>query len=145
MSDSRDVVFEAYAVSDYGDGPAWARLAVDAAFLRRLEHLAALLQAHRLTAVATYDAPDAWDMEGELRLRSAELVVSGDAFWFEARPKHADYYVETRAVPVREFIATVSEALRASEASEPLVFGSDPAGLKALLAEASENEEAAHG
>lgn len=145
MADHVLVYLEAYACDDNGDGPRWARLSVDAAFLARVSYLAALVEAHRLASVNTYDAPEAWDGEAELRLRNHALVVSGGDFWFEAHPKHATYHVETRMVDVREFVATVGEALERGGTDPVLYFGNEDAAAVAHEAEEERRAEASHG
>lgn len=145
MADHVLVYLEAYACDDNGDGPRCARLSVDAAFLARISYLAALVEAHRLASVNTYDSPEAWEGEAELRLRNDALVVSGGDFWFEAHPKHANYHVETRMVDVREFVATVGEALERCASAPVLCFGNEDAAAVAHEAEEERRAEASHG
>lgn len=145
MADQVTVYLEAYACDEHGDGPRWARLCVDAPFLARLTYLAALVQAHRLASVTTYDSPDEWDAEDELRLRSHELVVSGSDFWFTAAPKHASYQVETRLVEVNELVGQVARALESDDPVPVLFFGEAQAQQAARDVHAARVAEAAHG
>lgn len=91
---------EAYALDEFGDGPLWAKVRVDDAFLANLNRLHSICRVNKLESVTIGDGPDEWDMENDLLLRGDSLVVWGDDFWFTSRPKHADYSVESRAIDV---------------------------------------------
>jgi hypothetical protein len=147
MADHVTVYFEAYACDEHGDSPAFARLNVDVAFLARVGYLGALVQGHRLASVTTYDGPDAWDLQDELRLGPSELVVHGGDFWFQTYPKGVDYRVETRMVDIRSFTATVAEALESDTEPKALYFGNHPDELKRRVDETERTtvEEACHG
>lgn len=55
--------------------------------------------------------PDLWGGcdENELRLQFPELVVTCGSFWFNDRPKHMDYEIQTRGQSIDSFIKMVSE------------------------------------
>jgi hypothetical protein len=102
----RSIFVKAHITSNYGDGPSFAKIVVTEAFIERLERLTALCKSERLSEVRVTDGPDLWggcDQES-LRLRCPELVVSCGSFWFNDRPKHMDYDIQTRGKTTSEFI-----------------------------------------
>lgn len=126
------VFTEAYAISDFGDGPLYAEIRASKAFCERLLELQEICATHALSEVRSHGGPDNWGPEGiedELRLANDELVVCGETFWFTARPKHADYTVESRAIRIRDLVRTLDNV------NGPRFFGEDPGALEALVAE----------
>ena len=113
------LILEAYAKSEYGDGPAWARVDLTPEFVSQVKRLSKLCTDNKLRAVTTFDAPDAWDAEDELRLRGDGLEVHGDSFWFTSSPKHSDYEVETRSMLVLD----LEKALAGESNGESIVEG----------------------
>jgi hypothetical protein len=108
------LVIEAYALSDFGDGPQWAVAEVDMAFVERVERLAALVRVNDLAFVTANDSVD-WDQEDDLVIRTDGLVVVADGdFWFTGYLKHASYKVETRLCN----IADLRKALEAGPEAE---------------------------
>ena len=135
-----DLVIDAYAVSEFGDGPAYAELAVDQAFIDRLVRLCRLGQENDLESVTVAAAPDRWDNQEELRIRGDSLRVFGGAFWFEAHPKHADYGVETRSIGIDALLTIAAAGPNMSPADEcfrwsngRLYYAGDPRLLTDLI------------
>lgn len=125
---------EAYAASDFGDGPSFAKLVANSDFVVKLRQLAALCVTHRLSELRTYDSPSLWgprDIEGELRLNCGELVVTPSSFWFVDQPKHASYHIETRAIEIEAFCESIASA----PCNDPLYFGDQEASLKDAVIE----------
>lgn len=93
---------ECRVLSDYGSCPAWARLELTEERLRQLLTLQAECSEKNLSTVSVFDGPDEWDENAGANryynMRDAQLCVSKIAFWFSARPKHAEYNVETVVV-----------------------------------------------
>jgi len=132
----KPVFIEAYACSDYGDAPRFAKLFATKTFCEQLAKLQALCVEHDLSELCVYESPDAWgpgNIEDELRLTCAELVVTKSAFWFKDHPKHSDYTIETRAQDIDVFIEAVS-----SEGGTPLFFGSNVEELMECVTDAEE-------
>lgn len=102
------LIVEAYAVSEFGDGPAYAEIKIDQRFLDRLQRLSRLCKENGLESVTVSAWPDRWDAEDELRIRGDSLRVWGDDFWFEAHPKHADYSVETRGIRIADLCSATT-------------------------------------
>ena len=100
MIETFELVIDAYALNEWGDGPAYAVVNVDRAFCDRLVRLRRLCGDNDLESVTVAAGPDRWENQDELRIRGDSLRVCGDAFWFEAYPKHADYGVETRSIEI---------------------------------------------
>lgn len=102
----RTAYIEAYACSDYGDGPLFAKLSVTPKFISKLNQLSNLCKDHNLSEVRVCEYPDWWGPgdEDELRLTCGELVVTKTEFWFVDQPKHSDYHIETRAQGITEFL-----------------------------------------
>ncbi len=104
------LIVEAYAVSEFGDGPAYAEITVRPLLMERLLDLSRLCEQEGLESITVSAGPDKWDREDELRIRGDSLRVFGDEFWFEAHPKHADYSVETRGIRIADLVAVASPA-----------------------------------
>lgn len=125
---------EAYAASDFGDGPDFAQVTLTPELIVNIRRLKALCDGCGLSEVRIYASPNLWgpgDVDGDLRLNCAELVVTSSSFWFVDRPKHASYHIETRAVSIDEFLAVVDKP-----SSKAFFFGDDPAALEAAVIEA---------
>lgn len=134
----RTVFVEAYACSDYGDGPQYAKLIVDQAFCEKLLRLQKLCVENCLTELRICDSPDRWgpgEIENECRFTGPELVITPSSFWFVDQPKHASYHVETRAQDISAFVNVVATSC------EPLFLGDDPGALDDLLLDLLEQEE----
>lgn len=124
----RTVFIEAYACDSYGDGPKFAKLEVTPGFCDRLASLQQLCVDRNLSELRVYEGPDVWgpgNIEDELRLSDAELVVTKTSFWFTDHPKHTDYSIETRAQGIQAFIESAS-----AKSDEPLFLGEDIEALK---------------
>ena len=109
-NDEKAVYVEAYACSEYGDGPRFAKLLVGTEFVGKLRKLSALCTEHGLSELRVYDSPELWgpgDVEGELRLTCAEMVVTSSSFWFVDTPKNGNYHIETRAQDIETFLKAV--------------------------------------
>lgn len=103
------LIVDAYAASEFGDGPSYAEIIVDQAFIERLVRLSRVCFDNDLESVTVANAPDKWDNDDDLRLQGSSLQVWGDNFWFEAYPKHSDYKVETRGMSVT-MLKNIAEA-----------------------------------
>lgn len=128
----RLVYFEAYACTDNADGPEFAKLLVDQHFCDKLKRLQKLVVDHKLSELRVYDGPDSWgpgDIEDNLRLTCAELVVTSSTFWFTDQPKHADYHIETRSQGIDSFIAAVAQG------EGTLFFSDDPKATQDIVEE----------
>ena len=94
------LIVDAFAASEFGEGPSYAEITVDHAFIERLVRLSRVCFDNSLESVAVAEAPERWGNEEDLRIHGSSLRVWGDDFWFEAHPKYADYNVETRGMSV---------------------------------------------
>lgn len=104
-----DFYWEAFACDEWGDGPRWAKVQVTQEFVNNLHSLQTkCLQFNAQMTVS--ETPQEWDMEEELRLRGEELNVTMNHFWFSARPKHADYAVETRLLDIKVFFDAIDNS-----------------------------------
>ena len=102
--------FEAYAAHSHGEGPGFACLTPDAAFLTRLRTAVRQCDNLGLNSVSIDRAPDSWgpdEIANDLQLVDSELIVTGEVFWFQANVKNAGYHVETRAQSVEDFCRAV--------------------------------------
>ena len=95
------LVVKAYATSEYGDSPSFAVVDVTPELVDNLQRLSAVCTGNDLSQVQTYDSPDGWDLQDDLRLRGDKLHVYGTGFFhYSAYPKHCDYRVETCTLEV---------------------------------------------
>lgn len=133
------VYIEAYACGENGDGPQYAKLEITSEFIERLKKLQALCVEHGLSELRVYRAPEAWgpgDVEEELQLSCAELVVTNSSFWFTDYPKYGDYSIETRSQEIEEFVQAVS-----TDGDAAVFLGCNPGAVRAAVEENEENEE----
>lgn len=134
------VLIEAYAASDYGDGPTYAKFQVDEAFAGRLAELQVVLNDYDLSEARINAGPEHWgpsDIEEALRLSSAELVVTANSCWFRDRPKHTDYHVETRAMDIEALLNAFNDGV------SELRLGEDIEGMMEFVAEDAKEAELA--
>lgn len=94
------LVVKAYATSEYGDSPSFAVVDVTPELVDNLQRLSAVCTGNGLSQVQTYDSPDEWDQEDDLRLRGYTLHVDGSSFYYSAYPKHCNYYVNTSLLDI---------------------------------------------
>jgi hypothetical protein len=101
----------ATTTAEFGEGPSFAKFTVNDRFIAQLQRLKALCEDQGLTEVRVTAGPDLWGGcdENELRLQCPELVVTCGSFWFNDRPKHMDYEIQTRGQSIDSFIKMVSE------------------------------------
>jgi len=128
MSKTKSVVFSANALSEFGDSPTCAVMFDPAEMLAEIERVSMLVKENGLTE-ARLLAEIEWlpvSTANDLRLRSTELVVIQESFWFTVRPKHAGYSIETAIMSI--------EALKAAVAEDTLVHFYRPHGSDDLEA-----------
>lgn len=116
--------FDAHACDDHGDGPQAAKLIVTQSFVDMLVELQKLVtsKSQPLSEVRVFAAPEMWLPDGiddELRLNCAELVVSGEQFWFTDAPKHANYTIESDGYAIENFV----NAFKGAENGESVFVG----------------------
>lgn len=99
----------AYACDEWADGPSWAKVRIDQAFIDAVLELQALCEDKGLDHVSKDWCPEAWDDDDNLRLQGDELVVCRHSWWFTARPKHADYSCETRMLDIGWMLDALSK------------------------------------
>lgn len=129
------IYVSAFATSEYGDAPRFAKVIIDDEFVREVRFLAELIDTHSLSEVRRFASPEAWgpgEVAEELRLQGGELIVTkGGSFWFTDFPKHASYSVETRSQSIDDIIKSI-------EAGEDPIFGENIDDLREYLEEAGE-------
>lgn len=97
------VLLGACATTDYGTGPAYAVLEVDNEFASLLQRLSGICRRMDLDQVRVTASPSRWgaeDLEKNLRLQLPALIVSKKDFYFQDHPKHQDYDIESRPMPI---------------------------------------------
>lgn len=115
------LVVEAYATSEFGEGPDYAEIMVDQHFLDRLQRLRQICHEKNLESVSVGTWPERWDKQEKLEIRGGSLfVLQGRSFWYEAHPQHADYHVETRPIEIDALVRIAQEGPRA-ELSDPFL------------------------
>jgi hypothetical protein len=130
---------EAYAVSEYGDGPNVASINVDSVFVATLRDLRQFAVDKDLSEVRKSLYPQSWGpagVEKELRLNQGELVVTPHSFWFQANPHGQDYHVETRAADLDEFLLAVQR----HTGDGPMYFGEQAQEIQRLVESDNEDE-----
>ncbi len=100
------ILVECYPVSEYGEGPNWALLKLDQAFLAQITKLQKLVVSQDLRFVAVdIDVAD-YDNDAEddsaWNCHDWDLYVSQDRFWLRTLPKHAEIACESRAILFRD-------------------------------------------
>ncbi len=123
---------EAYATSSHVNGPLFAEYVISDYWINHLIHLSALCKENHLTECRKFDCP-VWYGEDLLRLSHQELVVDDQDFYFCARPKHADFTVETHGMEIGSLVTLAREG-------GDIYWGSDPGALKRLITELRSNQ-----
>lgn len=136
MTGSLTLYVDAYACDAHGDGPTWARIVVDNAFLQELAKLRQAAKASGASEIRSWAEPDAWDGEHHLTYTEAELVVSGGAFWFTCGIKHCDYRIETRGMDIEQLHRQLQDAL--TKGDQYLLHAPDISVLKERLDDCDE-------
>lgn len=105
LANARTLYVEGFSCSEHGEGPAWVRVELTPDFLAKVQKLAmSVVRGQGLEYAVVSYAPTDWDDEDSsgrsFHLGDWRLYVSRDDFWFRGVPKHRDYAVESRAVPM---------------------------------------------
>lgn len=137
----------AFAVSEWGDSPDWARVDIDQEFIDVLLEMQALCKDGKLNEAARYWNID-WDQSVVSRMDACQLLVGTRSWWFQAYPKYADYACETRMIELEQLFAVLGDATRPSDgclawSKDVLLYDSsgDTSGLLDMLVEAGELDE----
>ena len=124
------VYFPVSTTYDGSEGPLFAKLVLNQAFLENLGRLESVCSLHELAEARISGGPDNWGSgTEELRLQMPELVVSSGNFWFRDHPKDTKYEIETGPHPIEALRAVFAERAFANNAS-PLFLGASPADLQ---------------
>ncbi|MBY0466245.1 MAG: hypothetical protein K2W33_15010 [Burkholderiales bacterium] len=110
------VVVEAFETSAWGaDGPEFMSLSVTRDFLAKLQAEVDMMVSRGIASITLGRYPEDWgpgNIHDELRLQDSEMVVTSmGAVWFQDRPQHADYEIQSRSVSLQ----VLREAFDASE------------------------------
>lgn len=100
-----EMYVDAYTCDYYGEGPAWAKVTLTQQFLDQMLRMQRICKQQDVDIVTKSWAPEKWEREEQLNFEGDDLYVTADSWWFRARPKHADYAVETRNVDIRDMLA----------------------------------------
>lgn len=104
------LVIDAYALDEHGDGPGYAVVTVDQAFVDQLERLLDVCKTYHLDSACVLLGPDSWGNEDSLCLENETLAIWLDGkFWFNARPRNSDYLVESRGIDIAD-LRRIAEA-----------------------------------
>lgn len=107
------LMWEAFACSEWGDGPSWAKIEVTQEFVNELHRQQTQCLEQTLSSIHVDYQCEQWHNDDELRIRGEELVVDRASFWLRAYPKHADYAVETRMIDVKDFFDVIERGEQA--------------------------------
>ena len=132
-----ELYIDAYANSDTGDSPVYARVMLDPSFIDELDRLQGLCVSHGLSEVRVTGSPDRWGSSQEEEswfLRLPELVVSATGFRFVDHPRDANHSIETRSQDIDALRDLVAAKTKIHDLT-PVFLGADPAQLKATVAE----------
>jgi hypothetical protein len=113
ISEPFTFLWEAFATSEYDDGPGWYRLEVTQAVLDELHERQTLAIKNNCEVSCDFGSGE-WGTDNPLNVRGDELHVSGDSFWVSGRPKHCNYTVETRMADISEFFALIEKGQQAA-------------------------------
>lgn len=151
-----EVFLECYANSDWAVGPSYVVLHLDQAGFDRLTHAMRCCVEHNWSMVETNGGPSSWDDdEGrcDLSVRSWNLRVSKDAFWFHGMPKEGSDTVESRGLDIANLVDALNASSEPNNEAMPanlvwfggaLVFCvNDVQSLRDIVAEARPDIEAA--
>ena len=133
---TRRLVIEAYCTNEFGEGPGFAVVTIDRAFVD-------LVKKHQAIVVAndglyfSSSCGIVWENKPDYRIRSESLSVGSSEFFFTGQPKHVDYEVVTRPVEIEElegYLASDLEFYVVGDAPDDLLDRALPL-LRALYLE----------
>lgn len=117
---------EAYVCDDFGDGPSWAMVALDAPLVTRILKMQATCQNNALGHVSEWESPSDWEEDAgygsRFNMQDWQLYVSSDRFWFRGHPKHCSTAVETRGIRIEELMSKLSCPTGTGSASDTLAW-----------------------
>ena len=101
------VVVEAFETSQWGaDGPDFMSLCVTREFLSELQDRVMAMSSAGVESINLSRYPEDWgpgNIDLELRLQDSTLVVTANGdIWFEDRPKHSDYLIQSRSASIED-------------------------------------------
>lgn len=103
---------EAHSSNEWVNGPDYAVLTIDQAFIDLLTRLRRACKDNGLESVNATYYPKAWDREEALRIQGDSLrVTRSGSFWFEGHPKHCDWGVETKCLEIDDLLKIVEDRL----------------------------------
>jgi hypothetical protein len=100
---------EAFSCYEFGESPGWARIRVDQALMTTLLENQALCRERGLEHLATAPNLIEWGDQDNLNVRDEDLMVGKRSLWYRGRPKHAEYYVETRIIEIAELLKAIQD------------------------------------
>lgn len=103
-----ELYIDAFACSEYADGPAWAMVYLTQEFINELLRLQSICKDNRLEFAVKSAYADDWQNQEEYRLTDDKLYVSQSSWWFRSQPKHADYHVESRYIELEDLFAVLN-------------------------------------
>lgn len=106
LSEPFILYWEAYACDDHGTGPSFAKVQIDQAFVSNLLDLQATCISKKLGS-AEQEIGVEWDDADSYHMQGDEISVGAHSFWVRARPKHANYDVETRSINIKDLLAAI--------------------------------------
>lgn len=108
-----EMYVDAYSCDYYGEGPAWAKVTLTPQFLNEVLRMQRICKEQDVDIVSKSWAPEKWEREERLHFEGDDLYVTDSSWWFRARPKHADYAVETRNVDIGDMLALLTPGSKA--------------------------------
>lgn len=99
----------AFSHDSWSKQPDWVKLTLDQAFIYTLLEMKSLCNDKDLDETSRSCLSGEWHRGEELRIQGDNLIVSRTAWWLQARPKHADHYVETRMLDIDMMLEALSK------------------------------------
>lgn len=106
------LTWEAYACDEFGTSPRWYQVEVTQEVLHEIHELQTLALKNACEVARGFEA-GTWG-GSDLRLQADEIRVDGGYVWVRARPKHCDYWVETRMMAIDELFQVIEKGQAAA-------------------------------
>lgn len=107
-------MWEASACSEWGEGPAWAKVEVTQELVNKIHRLQTQCLEQKFESTQVDYMPEEWNNGDEYRIQGEKLVVDRMSFWLRGYPKHADHAVETRMIDIKDFFDVIEKGEQAS-------------------------------
>ncbi len=105
------LTWEAYSDDEFGESPGWYQVEITQQVLNEFHEMQTLALKNACEVSRGFE----WGTWGkDLNVQADELHVDGRYVWVRGRPKHCDYWVETRMISLDELFQVIEKGQAAA-------------------------------